>query len=128
VPVFALACLPVLWRRRDAVAVTAVAVVAMGVHVLAFGWLVRCGAGLPLAFALAYGVGRLTTGWRSWTGLVLTLGLQALVLVQDSAAGFGIFPVTAVLGAVAWGVGVRLQRRADRVEPVQRVEPAPAPV
>lgn len=68
VPVFALATLPVLWRRRDVVVATAVSLAALGVHVLAFGWLVRCGAGLPLAFALAYGVGRLSSGRRSALG------------------------------------------------------------
>ena len=31
---------------------------ATAVHVLAFGWLTRCGGALPLAFALAYAVAR----------------------------------------------------------------------
>src|SRR4051812_44838672 len=57
-PVFALATLPVLWWRRGVVGVLLVSAAAMGVHVLAFGWLVRCGAGLPLAFVLAFLVGR----------------------------------------------------------------------
>lgn len=125
VPVFVLATLPVLWRRRDVVVGTAVSLAALGVHVLAFGWLVRCGAGLPLAFALAYGVGRLSSGRRSAAGLVLALGVQAVVLVQDSAAGFGIFPVTALIGVGAWGAGVALQRRADRTEAVRPVAPQP---
>ena len=118
VPLFALATVPVLWRRRDVLAVTGVSLAAMGVHVLAFGWMVRCGAGLPLAFALAYAVGRLGSGWRSGVGLVLALALQAVVLVHDSAAGFGVFPVTALLGVAVWGTGVALHRPAGRGTPV----------
>jgi hypothetical protein len=72
---------------------------------------VRCGAGLPLAFALAYGAGRLAPRWQSWVGLVVTLVIQVLVLVQDSAAGLSVIPVTAVIGVAAWGVGVWLRQR-----------------
>ena len=54
VPVFALATVPVLWWRRSVVAVTGIALVVMVLHDLLFGWVTRCGAGLPLAFVLAY--------------------------------------------------------------------------
>ena len=111
VPVFAAATLPILWRRRGILAVTLVTAVAMGVHLLAFGWVVRCGAGLPLAFALAYGVGRLAPRWQSWVGLLVILAIQVLVLVQDSAAGLHVIPFTAVIGVAAWGVGVWLRQR-----------------
>jgi hypothetical protein len=112
IPLFAAATLPILWRRRNVLAVTLVSLVAMGAHVLAFGWEVRCGAGLPLAFALAYGVGRLAPGWQAWVGLVGSLAVQALVLVQDSAAGLQILPVTALIGVAAWGVGLWLRLRS----------------
>jgi hypothetical protein len=112
IPLFAAATLPILWRRRNMLAVTLVSLVAMGAHVLAFGWEVRCGAGLPLAFALAYGVGRLAPGWQAWVGLVGALAVQALVLVQDSAAGLQILPVTALIGVAAWGVGLWLRLRS----------------
>jgi hypothetical protein len=113
IPLFAAATLPILWRRRNMLAVTLVSLVAMGAHVLAFGWEVRCGAGLPLAFALAYGAGRLLPRRQSLVGLVGALAMQALVLVQDSAAGLQILPVTALVGVVVWGVGVWLRQRAD---------------
>ena len=113
IPVFAAATVPILWRRRNMLAVTLVTAVAMGAHLLAFGWVVRCGAGLPLAFALAYGVGRLAPRWQSWVGLVATLVVQVLVLVQDSAAGLSILPVTALIGVAAWGVGMWVRHRAD---------------
>ena len=114
VPVFAAATLPILWRRRGMVAVIAVTAAALAVHVLAFGWVVRCGAGLPLAFALAYGAGRLSRGGWSFAGLAATIGIQFLVLVRDSAAGLDIIPVTAAIAIAAWGAGVWLRRRALR--------------
>ena len=112
VPVFASATLPILWRRRSMLAVIGVTAAALAVHVLAFGWLVRCGAGLPLAFALAYGAGRLSDRTQALIGLVGVIGIEFLVLVKDSAAGLGIIPVTAAAAAAAWGVGVWLRRRS----------------
>src|SRR5689334_16379035 len=53
-PVFAAATVPVLWWRRSALAVTAVALAALVAHDLLFGWVTRCGAGLPLAFVLGF--------------------------------------------------------------------------
>src|SRR5919205_507628 len=78
VPVFAAATVPILWRRRGMLAVCAVTALAVAVHVLAFGWVVRCGAGLPLAFALAYGAGRLSRGLWTYIGLVATMAVQFL--------------------------------------------------
>jgi len=114
VPVFAAATLPVIWRRRGVLLVTLVAAAAMAVHVLAFGWVVRCGAGLPLAFALAYAAGRLSERREGLVALAATVGLQGLVLVQDSAAGLEILPVTAVIGIACWGVGYLLRQRSER--------------
>jgi hypothetical protein len=112
IPVFAAGTLPILWRRRNLPVVYGVTVAALAVHVLAFDWVVRCGAGLPLAFALAYASGRLTIGRTSVLGLLASVVVQVLVLVEDSAAGLVILPVTAVMGAAAWGVGVWLRRRS----------------
>jgi hypothetical protein len=113
VPVFAAATLPILWRRRSMTGVYVVTAAALAVHLLAFDHLVRCGAGLPLAFALAYSAGRLQRGWASLLGLVASLGIQVLVLLYDTAAGLSIIPVTAVIGVAAWGVGAWLQRRSE---------------
>src|SRR5215510_14535120 len=54
VPAFAVATVPVLWWRRNVIVVTVIAVAAVVVHDLVFGWVTRCGAGLPLAFVLVY--------------------------------------------------------------------------
>jgi hypothetical protein len=124
VPVFAAATLPILWRRRGMIVVLLVTAAALGAHVLAFGWVVRCGAGLPLAFALAYGAGKLLRGVWSWVGLVLTLAIQVLVLVRDSVTGLSIIAVTAAIGVVCWGIGVLLARRAGRSGAVEVSAPA----
>jgi hypothetical protein len=126
IPVFAAATLPILWRRRSMIGVLVVTGAALAVHVAAFGWLVRCGAGLPLAFALAYGAGRLSRGVWSWMGLVGSLAIQFLVLVRDSAAGLEIIPVTAAVGVVCWAAGVLMARRAERSAGVEVRVPAPA--
>lgn len=115
VPVFAAATVPILFRRRNLWAVLGVTAAALAVHDVAFDWVIRCGAGLPLAFALAYSVGRLMTDRKqSFGGLVAVLGIQLLVLVRDSAAGWEILPVTAVISAVFWGAGLYAQQRSDR--------------
>src|SRR3978361_1766945 len=53
-PLFLVATLSVLWWRRSVVTVTVVALAVMVLHDVLFGWVTRCGAGLPLAFVLAY--------------------------------------------------------------------------
>jgi hypothetical protein len=114
VPVFLAATVPILWRRRSILTVTLVTAAALAAHVAAFGWDVRCGAGLPLAVALSYAAGRFVTDrWQSALTMVLTLGVQALVLVRDSAAGLDVLPVTAVIGIVAWGIGMYVTTRTS---------------
>ncbi len=114
IPVFAAATAPILWRRRNLWAVLAVTAAALGAHDVAFGWVVRCGAGLPLSFALAYSVGRLMIDRKqSFAGLAAVVGIQVLVLVRDSAAGLGIIAFTAVIAAAVWGVGLYVQVRSQ---------------
>lgn len=115
IPVFAAVTVPILWRRRNLWAVLGITALALVVHDIAFGWDVRCGAGLPLAFALAYSVGRLMTDrLQSYGGLAAVIGIQLLVLFHDSAAGLGISPFTAVISAAFWGVGLYVQKRSQR--------------
>ncbi len=104
--------------------VLAVTAAALAVHVLAFGWVVRCGAGLPLAFALAYGAGRLTDRWQNVIGLIAVIGVQFLVLVKDSAAGLGVIPFTALISIAAWAAGVWVRKRFSSTDTAS----APAPL
>lgn len=124
VPVFAAVTVPILFRRRNLWAVLGTTVVALAVHNVAFGWVVRCGAGLPLAFALAYSVGRLMTDRAQSLGaLVAVAGIQFLVLVRDSAAGLGALPFTAAISVAFWGAGLYVQKRSARI-----TAEAPSPV
>jgi hypothetical protein len=114
IPVFLAVTLPILWRRINLSAVLGVTAAALVVHDIAFGWVVRCGAGLPLAFALSYAVGRLITDRKqSYWALAATFAIQFLVLVRDSAAGLGVMPFTVVIAAAFWGVGLYVQKRSQ---------------
>ena len=125
IPVFAAATVPILWRRSNLWAVLSVTGAALAVHDVAFGWVVRCGAGLPLAFALAYGAGRLMTGRNhSFAGLLAVIGIEFLVLARDSAAGLGILPFTAAISVAFWGAGLYVQQRSR----TRSVADAAAPV
>ena len=56
-------------------------------HDLLFGWVTRCGAGLPLAFVLAY-LGAVTLERRqAWIDLGLATLLSAAVLAVDATTG-----------------------------------------
>lgn len=112
VPVFALATVPVLWWRRNIVAVTLVALVVMVLHDLLFGWVTRCGAGLPLAFVLAY-LGAFTLERRhAWTVLGLSTVLTAAVLAVDATTGFEPFVLAFPIVLIVFGIGRAVRHRA----------------
>jgi signal transduction histidine kinase len=83
----------------------------MAVHVLAFGSLVRCGAGLPLAFVFAFLSGIVEEPARRRLAAGLTAVLAALVMVRDTAAGVGLLPLVLVLCAGLFGAGRVMARR-----------------
>jgi hypothetical protein len=117
-PVFLAATIAVVWRRRNVVAVALFATAVMGAHVLAFDWVVRCGAALPLSFVLAYSVGKLADRRETYAGIAIVIVGQVLSLVKDSAVGLEILPVTAAIALAAWGIGIYVRqqtaKRADR--------------
>lgn len=106
---------PILMRRRNLLMVIGVTLALMGLHVLAFGWAIRCGWALPLTFALSYAVGRLISSLP--TAVVAVVGIaaiQAVSLLKDSLPGLEIMPVTMGIALVFWGVGAVVQRAATR--------------
>jgi hypothetical protein len=116
-PAFVLVTLPILWRRRNVLAVTGITIAATAAHVLAFGWVTRCGVALPLSFALAYGIARLARGRRDHLlGLAGVLVLQLVTLAQDSSTGGlpGGLEIAIPLAAVFYGIGLLVQNRADK--------------
>jgi hypothetical protein len=117
VPVFALASIPVLWWRRSVVAVTGVALAVMVLHDLLFGWVTRCGAGLPLAFVLAYLGGVALERTSALVMLGLTTLLTAAVLVVDATTGFEpflfAFPIVLIVFAIGRAVRHRTAMSAE---------------
>lgn len=111
VPVFVLAALPILWRRRGILPVIGASIVIVAASVDAFGWVTRCGFGLPLSAAMAYAVARFAaTRQQHLVGLLGVLVLQVVVLVQDaSTGGLGALPYTVPVAAVCYGVGLLVQ-------------------
>ncbi|WP_250005700.1 hypothetical protein [Actinoplanes sp. M2I2] len=116
-PVFLLATVPILWRRRNILAVIGVTVAAMALHVVAFGWLTRCGVGLPLAAALAYAVARFAGGARNQAvGLAGVAALIVVTLVRDSSIGGlpGGLEVGLPAAALFYGIGFAVQNRVAK--------------
>jgi len=111
VPVFALATLPVLWWRRSVMTVTGIALVVMVLHDLLFGWVTRCGAGLPLAFVLAYLGAVVLERKQSWIVLGLATLLTAAVLVVDSTTGFEPFVLALPIVLIVFGIGRAVRHR-----------------
>jgi hypothetical protein len=111
VPVFALATIPVLWWRRGVIAVTGIALAVMVLHDLLFGWVTRCGVGLPLAFVLAY-LGAVALERRQ---AVIVLGLATLltaaVLVVDATTGFEPIVLAFPIVLIVFGIGRAVRHR-----------------
>ncbi|MEP6628917.1 MAG: hypothetical protein ABJA89_00540 [Lapillicoccus sp.] len=111
-PVFVLATASVLWWRRSVLVVTAVALVVMVLHDLLFGWVTRCGAGLPLAFVLAYLGAVALERTPAFVSLGLTTLLTAAVLVVDATTGFEPFVLALPIVLVVFGIGRAVRRRS----------------
>lgn len=107
---FAVAPLAVLWWRRSVLAVTLVATAAVLLHTLVFGHVIRCGAGLPLAFVLSFLAGYENDRAKARWALVAVELLAFAVLLDDAAAGLEIFFPIAAMCAGGWWVA-RLARR-----------------
>jgi hypothetical protein len=111
VPVFALATIPVLWWRRGLIAITGIALVVMVLHDLLFGWVTRCGAGLPLAFVLAY-LGAVALERRqAWISLGLSTLLTAAVLVVDATTGFEPIVLALPIVLIVFSIGRAVRHR-----------------
>lgn len=129
-PFFLAVTVPILWRRRDILAVVGVTGVATAVHVVLFGWETRCGVVLPLSFALAYAVGRFATSRRDHLlSLSVILLLQVVCVARDSSIDtmLSALPIAIVGGALFYGAGRFVQARVTkRVSEQQSVAAAVA--
>jgi hypothetical protein len=116
-PAILLVTLPILWRRRNITAVVGVTAVTTLAHVLAFGWLTRCGVVIPLGFALAYAVGRFAGAWRNHAiGLAGIVVAQLVMLVRDASIDTvaGALPIVLPGIALFYGLGALVQNRVTK--------------
>ena len=111
VPVFGLATMPVLWWRRNVIAVTAIAMVVMVLHDLLFGWVTRCGAGLPLAFVIAYLGAVALERKQAWISLGLSTLLTVAVLVVDATTGPEPIVLAFPIVLIVFGIGRAVRHR-----------------
>ncbi len=112
IPVFAAATVPVLWWRRSVLAVTAVAIVVMALHDVLFGWVTRCGAGLPLALALTF-LAALSYGRaKAWLAAGLSALLGFAVVVVDATTGPNVIALVLPVMLVVFGIGWAARHRA----------------
>jgi signal transduction histidine kinase len=111
VPVFAAATIPVLWWRRGILAVATVSVLAMAAHDLLFGWVTRCGAGLPLAFVIAFLGAQASKRTTAWIVCGLSIVLTVFVLVIDATTGPGAIILALPIVCIVFGVGLAARRR-----------------
>lgn len=117
VPAFLLVTLPVLWRRRSILAVVGITALTTIAHVVAFGWLTRCGLVLPLTFALAYAVARFAGSWRNQvTGLAGIVVIQLVMLFRDSSIDSVAGALAIALPGVAlfYAIGAFVQNRVTK--------------
>jgi hypothetical protein len=117
VPAFLLVTLPVLWRRRSPLTVVGITAVTTLAHVLAFGWLTRCGVVIPLACALAYAVARYGGAWMNQLlGLAGIVVLQVVMLARDASIDTiaGGLTVALPTAALFYGIGLLVQNRVTK--------------
>jgi hypothetical protein len=128
-PFFLAVTVPILWRRRNILAVIGVTTVALVVHVVLFGWLTRCGVALPLSFALAYAVARFAAGRRDHLlGLTLILLLQVVTIARDASIDtlVSALPLAVAGGAIFYGIGRFVQVRVNKKAITAASEEQPA--
>jgi signal transduction histidine kinase len=112
IPVFAAATVPVLWWRRSVLAVTGVAIVVLALHDVLFGWVTRCGAGLPLALVLTF-LGALTyERARAWIVAALSALLAFAAVVVDATTGPTVIGLVLPVLLIVFGIGRAVRRRA----------------
>ena len=108
---FAGTTVPVLWWRRSVLAVTGVVLAVMVLHDVLFGWVTRCGAGLPLVFVLTF-LGAMAYGWRkAWLTAALAALLSGAIGVVDSTTGPSVVALVLPVQLVVFGIGRAARRR-----------------
>ena len=116
IPVFVIAALPILWRRRNILAAIGVSFVVTAASVATFWWVTRCGWALPLSFAMAYAVARFAGSKQNHLiGLVGILAFLIAALVKDAATdGLGALGLALPVAALFYGIGYVVESRSRK--------------
>jgi signal transduction histidine kinase len=112
IPVFAAATVPVLWWRRNVLAVIGVAIAVIALHDALFGWVTRCGAGLPLALVLAFLAALTYERTKAWLAAGLCAVLAFAVVAVDATTGPGVIGLVLPVILIVFGIGWAARHRA----------------
>lgn len=104
IPAFLAVTLPALWRTADPVRALGAVVIALTLHTLIFGSLVRCGAAFPTIGFLAFAAASRRDGREAQAGLALAV-LGALIVGAGDYLGMGVAGFGVPIIALAWGIG-----------------------
>ena len=117
VPLFALAAVPLLWRRAAPLVAVAGIFAVFLANALAFPDVVRCGLAIPLAFLVAFAAGAHLEGRGSLLGIVGALGIGAIACVLDGPTGADAAALTFVapITIAVWVVGGGVRSRGHLV-------------
>ncbi len=111
-PVFVAATVPVLWWRRSVLAVAGATIAVIVLHDVLFGWVTRCGAGLPLAFVLAF-LGALSyERGRAWIAAGLSALLAFAVVAVDATTGPRVIGIVVPVILIVFAIGRAARHRA----------------
>jgi signal transduction histidine kinase len=111
IPVFLLSTAAVLWWRRSVIAVTGIALAVMALHDVLFGWVTRCGAGLPLALVLAFLGALAYERTKAWIAGGLSVLLSTAVVLLDSSTGPSVLVLVLPVVFIVFGVGRAARHR-----------------
>jgi hypothetical protein len=116
IPVFVVAALPILWRRRNILAAIGFSFLVIAASIPMFGWVTRCGWALPLSFAMAYAVARFAGNKQNHlVGLGAILALQIVTLVKDASTdGLGPLVLAVPIAALFYGLGYAVESRSQK--------------
>ena len=112
IPLFAAATVSVLWWRRSLLAVTGIAIAVMALHDVLFGWVTRCGAGLPLALVLVFLAALAYERAKAWLAAGLSALLAFAVVVVDATTGPNVIGLVLPVMLIIFGIGWAVRRRA----------------
>jgi signal transduction histidine kinase len=114
IPFFLLVTVPVLWRGADPMKALALVAVALLVHIVLFGSVVRCGVAFPVVGLLVFSAAAQFERRDALRGLAAGMAIITVMAAFD-ATGFGVVVLLWPLTILAFGFGRLAQARSGMV-------------